>query len=288
VNYTVTDPNQVVIWNEEYSNTPNWISTRVYVGESGAGDYCLIGTIYDGEGTIVDTQQSCTYFENQEYPDDEDEGSDEISDLLGIELSEKLNNIIDAMLESDLENIMSSFGGNLQERLDDVEMLDEFPYNDGQFTPMWSNEHATVVGVGLYVEDENGSYVMAGPTTQGYNSTPPTQMSLRYLTGDEAKNAAEAMEDSEQLGEIVNIDDHNLDAILEDLAEAGIDISEIDITTPEVDIGNIGNDNAGDSTETPSETEEKAESDGLLPFVSPISVIGVIAMAGIIFGMRKD
>lgn len=288
VNYTVTDPNQVVIWNEEYSNTPNWISTRVYVGESGAGDYCLIGTIYDGEGTIVDTQQSCTYFENQEYPDDEDEGSDEISDLLGIELSEKLNNIIDAILESDLENIMSSFGGNLQERLDDVEMLDEFPYNDGQFTPMWSNEHATVVGVGLYVEDENGSYVMAGPTTQGYNSTPPTQMSLRYLTGDEAKNAAEAMEDSEQLGEIVNIDDHNLDAILEDLAEAGIDISEIDITTPEVDIGNIGNDNAGDSTETPSETEEKAESDGLLPFVSPISVIGVIAMAGIIFGMRKD
>ena len=289
VDFTLTDPNQQEIWSEQISSLPQWHDDYLNVRDYGPGDYCLTGTIYDREGAIEDTVQTCTYYEYQEYQDDEDDnGGEEIGDLLGIELSEKLNNIIDAMIDSDLQNIMSSFGSNLQDRLDDVEMLDEFPYNDGMFTPMWSNEHATVVGVGLYVEDENGSYVMAGPTTQGYNPTPPTQMSLRYLTGDEAKNAAEAMEGSEQLGEIVNIDDHNLDAILEDLAEAGIDISEIVITTPEVDIDNNGNGNGGDSTETPSETEEKAESDGLLPFVSPISVIGVIAMAGIIFGMRKD
>ena len=105
---------------------------------------------------------------------------------------------------------MTTFGENLQNRMEDVETLDEFPYISGMFAPLWSNEHATVVGVGLYVEDNIGSYVMAGPDTQGYGAIPPTQMSIRYLTGADAMNAASGMESADELDEIFDVDQHDL------------------------------------------------------------------------------
>ena len=198
-----------------------------------------------------------------------------------IEVGNELQNILDAMADSNLQNVMTTFGENIQTRMEDIETLDEFPYTSGMFAPLWSSEHATVVGVGLYVEDENGSYIMAGPDTQGYDSIPPTQMSLRYLTGYEAMNAASGMESADELDEIFDVDQHDVNQIVEDLEEAGVDTGDIDFSSPTDDSSNT------DGTEI-SDAEEKAESDGLLPFTSPISVLAVIALAGFIIANRKD
>ena len=283
IDFALTDPNQQVIWTEQFSSIPQWFDDYINVRDYGPGDYCLTGTIYDSEGTIEDTIETCNYYEYQEYQGDDSDESDEISDRLGIELSEKLNNIIDAMADSNLQNVMTTFGENLQNRMEDVETLDEFPYTGGMFAPLWSSEHATVVGVGLYVEDSSGSYVMAGPDTQGYGSMPPTQMSIRYLTGADAMNAASGMESADELDEIFDVDQHDVNQIAEDLEAAGIDTGDIDFESPTDDSSNTDEDEV-----EVSEAEEKAESDGLLPFASPISVLAVIAIAGFIIANRKD
>ena len=213
--------------------------------------------------------------------DEHDEQEEENDDLSDVEVGNELQNILDAMADSNLQNVMTTFGENLQTRMEEIETLDEFPYTNGMFAPLWSSEHATIVGVGLYVEDDNGSYVMAGPNTQGYGSIPPTQMSLRYLTGAEAMNAAIAIESADELNEIFDVDQHDVNQIAEDLEAAGIDTGDIEFISPTDDSSNT------DETEV-SEAEEKAESDGLLPFASPISVLAIIALAGFIIANRKD
>lgn len=213
--------------------------------------------------------------------DEHDEQEEENDDLSDVEVGSELQNILDAMADSNLQNVMTTFGENLQTRMEEIETLDEFPYTNGMFAPLWSSEHATVVGVSLYVEDDNGSYVMAGPNTQGYGSMPPTQMSLRYLTGAEAMNAAIAIESADELNEIFDVNQHDVSQIAEDLEAAGIDTGDIEFISPTDDSSNT------DETEV-SEAEEKAESDGLLPFASPISVLAIIALAGFIIANKKD
>lgn len=219
--------------------------------------------------------------DNTDGEDEHGEQEEENEDLSDIEVGNELQNILDAMTDSNLQNVMTTFSDNLQTRMEDIETLDEFPYTSGMFAPLWSSEHATIVGVGLYVEDNNGSYVMAGPNTQGYDSIPPTQMSLRYLTGYEAMNAASGMESADELDEIFDVDQHDVNQIVEDLEEAGVDTGDIDFSSPTDDSSDT------DGTEI-SDAEEKAESDGLLPFTSPISVLAVIALAGFIIANRKD
>jgi len=177
---------------------------------------------------------------------------------------------------------MENFAENLDTRMNNIEPLEEFPYNDAMWAPMWSNEHAVIVGVGVYVMDDNGDYVMAGPATQGYSSNLPAKMSIRYLTGIDASTAAEDMEDADELDEIVNIEQHDLTQIENDLQEAGVDTSGLEFESPTVEVGEDNQD-----TET-SEAEEKAESDGLLPFLSPVSILLTVALAGILFANRKD
>ena len=123
---------------------------------------------------------------------------------------------------------------------------------------------------------------MAGPATQGYSSNLPAKMSIRYLTGIDASTAAEDMEDADELDEIVNIEQHDLTQIENDLQEAGVDTSGLEFENPTVE---VGEDNQDSDT---SDAEEKAESDGLLPFLSPISILLTVALAGILFANRKD
>ena len=86
----------------------------------------------------------------------------------GQEPSDRVVAIVEAMAESDLEEVLEQFGMNLEDRLSDVAPT-EFPYNDGMWAPMWSSEHAAMVGVGVYAMDDDGAYIMAGPATQGYS-----------------------------------------------------------------------------------------------------------------------
>ena len=198
------------------------------------------------------------------------------------EPSERLRKIFEAFGNSNIDSMMENFAENLDTRMNNIEPLEEFPYNDGMWAPMWSNEHAVIVGVGVYVMDDDGDYVMAGPATQGYSSNLPAKMSIRYLTGIDASTAAEDMEDADELDEIVNIEQHDLTQIENDLQEAGVDTSGLEFESPTVEVGEDNQD-----TET-SEAEEKAESDGLLPFLSPVSILLTVALAGILFANRKD
>ena len=94
----------------------------------------------------------------------------------GPEPSDKLMTIAEAFAESSLENVFEAFGQNLEETFEELEEqeVQEIPYTDGMWAPLWSNEHATIVGVSVYAwdEQENG-YVIAGPSTEGYSNYPP-------------------------------------------------------------------------------------------------------------------
>lgn len=199
------------------------------------------------------------------------------------EPSEKMIAIVEAIIDSNLGEVMEAFGENLNTRMETIEPLEEFPYTDGMWAPMWSNQYAAVVGVGVYVMDDNGAYTMAGPETSGYiSSNLPATMSIRYLTGTDANTAAEDMKDADQLSDIVNVDQHDLSQITQDLEDAGIDTSGLDIETPNLNIDN----DEGSNQE--SEAEEKINADGLLPFASPFAILVVISLAGIVFGNRKN
>ena len=231
----------------------------------GEGVYCISSQlVFTETNTVLDSRTDCEEYSTEGQP------------------SEKIEKIFKAFADSGLGEVLEQFGQNLQDRLETIEPLEEFPYNDGEFSPMWSNQHAAIVGVGLYVMDEDGTYTMAGPDTVGISSEVPTKMSIRYLTGLDASNAANSMEDADELGEIVDLEQHDLTQIKSDLEAAGIDTSGLDLSTPNApDIGN-------DAEQAPSDTEDKVDDDGLLPFASPFSVIAVVALAGIIFGNRKD
>ncbi len=202
----------------------------------------------------------------------------------GQEPSDRVVAIVEAMAESDLEEVLEQFGMNLEDRLSDVAPT-EFPYNDGMWAPMWSSEHAAMVGVGVYAMDDDGAYIMAGPATQGYSADAPVKMSIRYLTGVPASTAAEEAEDSNSIEDIVDVEDHNLETITEELEAAGIDTSTL--VFPD---SFTANETVNEDT-PPQTAEELAEDAGLgdaVPALSPISLIAVISLAGIVIGRRTE
>jgi hypothetical protein len=88
------------------------------------------------------------------------------------------------------------------------------------------------------------------------------------------------MADFEDLSDIVDIEDHDLTALEDALEQAGVDTSTL----------GLGNDGTADGTSTgdsaadePDTAVEVAEDAGLLPFLSPLSVlamVGIAALAG--------
>jgi hypothetical protein len=200
------------------------------------------------------------------------------------EVSDRVAAVVEALADSGLEDVLEQFGMNLEDRLEDVEPFEEFPYDDGMWSPMWSNEHAAMVGVGVYVMNDDGAYTLAGPETQGYTDDAPAKLSIRYLTGDDANAATNGMEEATTIADIVNVDDHDLGAIEEDLIEAGVDVSNLTLPETGTSTGTDGGDNP-----TPPTAEELAEESGLdLPFLSPISMVAVIVLAGVVSGSRRD
>ena len=202
----------------------------------------------------------------------------------GQEPSDRVVAIVEALAESDLGEVLEQFGMNLEDRLSDVAPT-EFPYNDGMWAPMWSSEHAAMVGVGVYAMDDDGAYIMAGPATQGYSADAPVKMSIRYLTGVPASTAADEAEDANSIEDIVNVEDHNLETITEELEAAGVDTSELDFPD-----SFTANETVNEDT-PPQTAEELAEDAGLggaLPALSPISLIAVISLAGIVIGRRTE
>jgi len=226
---------------------------------SSTGEYCLVAELFvDGETTPFDEQSACGDVTEEPEP------------------SDRLMAIAEAFAESGLEEVLTAFGENLEQTFTDVaenQETPEFPYVDGMWAPLWSTEHATIVGVGVYAwdEDDNG-YVIAGPETTGYSTDLPMVFaSINYITGVSAQEAQTAMADIDTLEDIVDVESHDLDSLAEALEEAGVDTSTLDIT-------DSADDNGDDGEGTPS-AEDIAEDAGLLPFMSPFALVAMIGLA---------
>ena len=225
------------------------------------GEYCMhMELTQTGETEAFDTQSDCFMVEEEPEP------------------SDALMAVAEAFAESDLGEVLEQFGMNLEDRFEDVAPT-EPPYNEGMWAPMWSSEHAAMVGVGVYAMDDDGGYVMAGPSTEGYSDEAPVSLSIQYLTGVPASTAADEAETATEIEDIVNVEDHDLDQITEDLEDAGVDTSEIELPS---------NDEDTDGENPPQTAEELAEDAGLLPALSPLTVLAVISLAGIFVGRRSE
>jgi hypothetical protein len=229
---------------------------------SSTGEYCLVAELFvDGETTPFDEKVTCGEVTEEPEP------------------SDRLMAIAEAFADSGLEQVLEAFGENLEQTFTDVaenQETPEFPYVDGMWAPLWSTEHATIVGVGVYAwdEDDNG-YVIAGPETTGYSGDLPMVFaSIHYITGVPAQEAQAAMADINTLEDIVDVESHDLDSLAEALEEAGVDTSTLDITDSTDDNGDNGDDGEG----TPS-AEDIAEDAGLLPFMSPFALVAMIGLA---------
>ena len=235
---------------------------------SGNGDYCVeFVLLQDGSTSPFDSYDECMTIED------------------GPEPSDKLMTIAEAFAESSLENVFEAFGQNLEETFEELEEqeVQEIPYTDGMWAPLWSNEHATIVGVSVYAwdEQENG-YVIAGPSTEGYSNYPPLVFaSINYITGVPAQEAQEVMAETDSIEEIVDTESHDLSILEEALEEAGADTGDLEFDL-EQETGNEGTNEGEESA------EEVADSDGLLPFISPIYVLAMLAMAAFVIPRSKQ
>ena len=247
-------------------NDQSEVSTENYVDIAGEGEYCLsVELVENGQTEPFDSHEDCMTVED------------------GPEISERMEKIAGALAESGLEKLLENFGNNLQttfEDLDEDYEVPVFPYVDGMWAPLWSNEHATIVGVGVYAWDEDGNaYVIAGPETTGYSQDlPMTFASIRYITGVPAQEAQAEMAEFDDLEDIVDVENHDLSELADDLAEAGADTSDLGLGD--------GTDNSGDTTDDNGDTTEEtaedvAEDAGLLPFVSPLTVMAMIGLAAL-------
>ena len=235
---------------------------------SGEGDYCVeFVLIQDGSTSPFNSYDECITIEE------------------GPEPSDKLMTIAEAFAESSLENVFEAFGNNIEETFEELEEqeVQEIPYTDGMWAPLWSNEHATIVGVSVYAwdEQENG-YVIAGPSTEGYSNYPPLVFaSINYITGVPAQEAQEIMAETDSIEEIVDTESHDLSILEEALEDAGADTGDLEFDL-EQETGNEGT-NEGEQS-----AEEVADSDGLLPFISPIYVLAMLAIAAFVIPRSKQ
>ncbi|MEZ8112184.1 MAG: low-density lipoprotein receptor class A repeat-containing protein, partial [Candidatus Poseidoniaceae archaeon] len=263
---TILDPNQNQVYLDTFAIDGSQSSWEM-VGDVSVlevGEYCMyMEMVETGQTEAYESQTDCFMVEEEPEP------------------SDSVMAIVEAFADSGVFDVLEQFGMNLEERLETVEPFEEFPYNDGMWAPLWSNEHAAMVGVGVYVMNDDGSYTMAGPVTEGYTDDAPAKVSIRYLTGVAANAATNGMEQATSMADIVDVEEHNLDDIAEDLAEAGIDISDIELPQSSTT-------DDGDGNEAPPTVDEVVDGDGLLPFISPLSVIAIIALAGVVAGSRRE
>ena len=264
---TLYDADQNMIWEETVLYDGYDVFINAYVDVPDFGEYCLEVTLTEvGETQPFDERVVC------------DDASEEP------EPSERLVTIAEAFADSSLESVLTAFGENLEETFNNVAENEapEFPYVDGMWAPLWSTEHATIVGVGVYAwdEDDNG-YVIAGPETTGYsNDLPMVFASINYITGVSAQEAQTAMVDFDSLEDIVDVENHDLSALADALEAAGVDTSTIDLP-----------DNTDDTTDgdDPDPTaEDVAEDAGLLPFMSPFALVAMIGLAVAFAQARRE
>ena len=253
---TATDSVTHAIDGNDYSN---YFEDNLAV--TSEGDYVIVVDIYDDTGVLYLSETSEQFTVEEE-----------------MEPSQKLMDIADAFGNSNFESVLESFGQNMEQVMEDLDPNEDFPYDDGKGVFLWSNNHATVVGMGLYVHDETANewQTMFGPTTAGMDNPPTIPVSINYITGQAAADSSTTASGQSTLAEIVDVSTHDTADLEQELIDAGIDPADL----------GLGDEGPGQST-TPPTAEELVEEGGLLPFASPAAVMTVTILAGLIAAVRN-
>jgi hypothetical protein len=224
---------------------------------NGFGEYCVdieVTRLSDSE--VVGTQQECESVSQD------------------IEPSDRLVTIVEALAESTLDNTMESFGQNLENRLSNFEDEYDVAYEDGMVYALYDDSTNRFVGFQL-VASPGGTqwYTLIGPDSTAYG-TPQRDLSVTYFTGIEAVEEAQEIEDQTDLSDLVDVTQHNTEDV--EAVNEGIDPA----TLPEEP-------NNEEAEEEVSEETSDEDPSTLLPFLSPVTTLAMIALAGMFVSIRS-
>ena len=226
---------------------------------NGFGEYCVdleVTRISDSE--VVGSEQECQSVSQDFEP------------------SDRLVTIFEALAESTLDNTMESFGQNMENRLSNFEDDYDVAYEDGMIYALYDDANNRFVGFQL-VASPGGTqwYTLIGPESNAYG-TPERGVSVTYFTGIAAAEEAEEIEDQTDLTDLVDVTQHNTEEV--EAVNEGVDPA----TLPE----------EPNTTEEDDEAVEEVTEDeisSLLPFLSPVTTLAMIALAGMFVSIRlKD
>ena len=218
---------------------------------NGPGEYCIdIEVTRLSDDVMISESQEC----------------DSVS--RDMEPSDKVITIVEAIGESTLENALEIFGENLENRLSNFEDDFDVAYEDGMAYALFDTEDDRFVGFQV-VASPGGTqwYTLIGPQSNAYG-TPTRGVSVTYFTGLAAQEEAEVIEDQTELADLVDLTTHNTDEV--EAVNEGIDPE----TLPE-----------GSTDEETNTTQDEVSS--LLPFVSPLMTVSIIALAGMFVTIRS-
>jgi hypothetical protein len=224
---------------------------------NGPGEYCIdVEVTRLSDDVMISESQEC----------------DSVS--RDMEPSDKVITIVEAIGESTLENALEIFGENLENRLSNFEDDFDVAYEDGMAYALFDTEDDRFVGFQL-VASPGGTqwYTLIGPESNAYG-TPTRGVSVTYFTGLAAQEEAEVIEDQTELADLVDLTTHNTDEV--EAVNEGIDPE----TLPDDPV-----DPEGSTSEETNTTQD--EVDSLLPFVSPLMTVSIIALAGMFVTIRS-
>ena len=216
------------------------------------GETCATAQLKDvSNNVIVDSVETCVEVSQEPEP------------------SELVESILEGFGDSTLENVMENFADNLEYRLEDYEA--DIAYDDADGFVLWDNTNNMVVGFQMIVstEDSNMWYTLVGPESDSYG-TAPSPVSLTYFSGQQAAAWEADIEFDTTLEDLVDLSQHN-DALIE--------------TAIEESLADNGPE-AGGPAEGEGNTTTEDVKDGLLPFISPVMTMSMIAVAGLVATLR--
>ena len=263
--------------NEDYE--VSWTVTNDEGTTSDAGSMAVTdqNDVYEAEiAEINGPGEYCVDVEVTRLSDDvmisESQECDSVS--RDMEPSDKVITIVEAIGESTLENALEIFGENLENRLSNFEDDFDVAYEDGMAYALFDTEDDRFVGFQL-VASPGGTqwYTLIGPESNAYG-TPTRGVSVTYFTGIAAQQEAEVIEDQTELADLVDLTTHNTDEV--EAVNEGIDPE----TLPDDPV-----DPEGSTNEESNTTQDEVSS--LLPFVSPLMTVSIIALAGMFVTIRS-
>ena len=264
-------------YNEDYE--VSWTVTNDEGTTSDAGSMAVTDQydVYNSEiASINGPGEYCIDIEVTRLSDDvmisESQECDSVS--RDMEPSDKVITIVEAIGESTLENALEIFGENLENRLSNFEDDFDVAYEDGMAYALFDTEDDRFVGFQV-VASPGGTqwYTLIGPQSNAYG-TPTRGVSVTYFTGLAAQEEAEVIEDQTELADLVDLTTHNTDEV--EAVNEGIDPE----TLPDDPV-----DPEGSTNEESNTTQDEVSS--LLPFVSPLMTVSIIALAGMFVTIRS-